>query len=466
MSITLAKRDVVWGYIAQFFSIASGLITLPLILKILSMEEIGLNYLMLTVGSLVSLFDFGFAPQFGRNITYVFSGVQELKRKGVGLVGTESSINYRLLATMIHTAKYVYKRLGVISLIVMLTLGSLYIYIVTDGFITVNNALLIWIVYSVSAYLNIYYSYYTALLMGKGLIMESKKAMVYSKIVYILLVFIFLAMDMGLLGVAVANLISPFVSRYLSYSYFFTEDIIENIGKYSISSKESKELFKVIWYNAKKLGFISVAASTLTYLSTFIIGLYLPLTDVASYGLMVQLVGFTGAISTSFFFFSFPKITALYVQNNFKKVVQLFSFSILIFFILYIIGSLVLFVVPTFLLLLKSNTTLPTVFVLFLCAFFGFIEKNQSLFSNMLLLENEVPFFKSSLITGVCIFVAIIISLELNLGILGVVCAQGIPVMMYVAWKWPITVSRKFNIRFFDDIILNASRAMFNKIMR
>jgi len=81
MSINLSKKDVVWGYFAQFFSLATGLITLPLILNMLSTEEIAMNYLMITIGSLVSLFDFGFAPQFGRNITYIFSGAQELKKK-------------------------------------------------------------------------------------------------------------------------------------------------------------------------------------------------------------------------------------------------------------------------------------------------------------------------------------------------------------------------------------------------
>ena len=75
--ISVTKKDIIWGYLAQFFLVASGLITLPLVLNILSAEEIGMNYLMLTIGSLVSLLDFGFAPQFGRNITYIFSGAQK-----------------------------------------------------------------------------------------------------------------------------------------------------------------------------------------------------------------------------------------------------------------------------------------------------------------------------------------------------------------------------------------------------
>ena len=90
--IVISRKDIIWGYVTLFFQMASGLITLPLILKMLSAEEIGMNYLMLTVGSLVSLFDFGFAPQFGRNITYVFAGAQALKKEGVD-IGGQSKIH-------------------------------------------------------------------------------------------------------------------------------------------------------------------------------------------------------------------------------------------------------------------------------------------------------------------------------------------------------------------------------------
>ena len=81
-SISVGKSDIIWSYIAKFLGTASGLLVLPFILNRLTAEEMGLNYLMLTIGSMVSLLDFGFSPQFGRNITYVFSGAKELAKEG------------------------------------------------------------------------------------------------------------------------------------------------------------------------------------------------------------------------------------------------------------------------------------------------------------------------------------------------------------------------------------------------
>ena len=38
--ISVTKKDIIWGYLAQFFLVASGLITLPLVLNILSAGKI------------------------------------------------------------------------------------------------------------------------------------------------------------------------------------------------------------------------------------------------------------------------------------------------------------------------------------------------------------------------------------------------------------------------------------------
>lgn len=116
MEISISKRDVYWNYIAQFFNLGSGFIILPVVLHMLSTDEVGMNYLMLSVSSLVALADFGFSSQFGRNITYVFSGAQELKKEGLSVL-PNGEINYHLLAVVIETAKYIYRKISVIVLI-------------------------------------------------------------------------------------------------------------------------------------------------------------------------------------------------------------------------------------------------------------------------------------------------------------------------------------------------------------
>lgn len=456
MEITINKKDVLWGYLAQFFSIASGVIVLPLILRTLSAEEIGMNYLMLTIGSLVALFDFGFSNQFGRNITYVFSGAQELKKEGIANACAETGINYRLLSTMIATAKYVYRRLALFIFIFMLTLGSLYIYKVTNGFTNVKNSFFIWSVYSTSVFFNIYYAYYSSLLVGKGMIMESKKAVVYSRIMYIILVYLFIFLKFGLLGVAAASLIAPFINRMISHSYFFTKELKNEIKKFDISKEEKLKLFQIIWHNAKKLGLVFIGSYAVTKSSLFLAGLFLSLKDVASYGLMLQLGGLIVTISSTLFTIYVPKFSSLRIMNDTEKLFKEFSYTMNIYYILFILGSFCLIIfVPYLLFLIKSKTELPAMNILMLYLFIIFLEGNHSNFATFIASENKVPFVKSSLIAGGAIVMGSFISLKFTaLGILGLVLAQGICQIAYSNWKWPYVVCKEFHKNYLSFIKL------------
>ncbi len=449
-TIHLSKKDVIWGYIAQFFSIASGIITLPLILHILSKEEIGMNYLMLTIGSLVALFDFGFAPQFGRNITYIFSGAQILKKEGIE-TNCNKEVNYRLLSTMINTARFVYRRLAFFVLFFMLSIGTMYIYKVTAGFSNIHNSFIIWIVYSISTFFNIYYTYYSSLLTGKGLIMESKKAMIYSKSAYIILTTVFLLLGWGLLGVSLANLISPFVNRYISYHYFFTKDLKQKISSYHITKKEEVELFKIIWYNAKKLGLVFIGSYAITKFGMFLSGLYLSLSDVASYGLLIQLVGLIGGIASTLFSIYEPRFSALRVTRQKKLLLKDFAFSMGIYYCIFFIGSLCLvFIAPSALALIKSNANLPSISLVILYSIIILLEGNHSNFSTIIVTGNSIPFMWVSLITGGLIALFSYLTLTFtHLGLLGLILAQGIVQLSYNNWKWPQVVCKELKINFF-----------------
>lgn len=466
MSIVLTKRDVFWGYFAQFFSMASGIIVLPLVLRMLTPEEIGMNYLMLTVGSMVSLFDFGFAPQFGRNISYIFSGAQVLKKEGVEINENHSQeINYKLLSTMIHTARYVYQILAIVALLVMLSFGTLYIFKVTNGFENVNNSLIIWIVYSLSTFFNIYYTYYTSLLTGKGLIKESKKAMVYSKIAYITFIIIFLLLGLGLLGVAIANLLSPFVGRVFSKKYFFTVELKDKINQFTITPEDKSELFKIIWYNSKKLGLVFIGSYAISKFGMFLAGLYLSLKEVSSYGLMIQLVGIIVTIAGTLFTIYNPKFAELKVKNNKKELLKTFSYSMGVYYSIFLLGSLMLiFLMPGLLVYIKSNALLPATGILILYLLVTLLERNHSIFSSIIVIGNTVPFVRIALISGGLIALLSYISLSFTtLGILGLVLAQGVVQLAYNNWKWPLVVCRDFEISVFQ-FVLGSFTELFKRI--
>jgi O-antigen/teichoic acid export membrane protein len=448
--IAISKKDIFWGYFSQFFSIASGLITLPFILKMLTKEEIGLNYLLITFGSLVSLFDLGFASQFGRNISYVFGGAQTLKEEGIEIIDNKLNVNYRLLATIIHTAKYVYRRIGIIVLIIMLTFGTWYLYKVTNAFTSVKNVLIIWIIYSFSVFFEIYYSYYTALLSGKGMIMESRKAIVYSRLVYVILSFVLLFLGVGLMGIVIANFIAPFFNRNFSYRFFFTDEMRRKIENFSISNEEKLQLISIVWYNSRKMALVFLGGYAVNKFSLFLAGLYLSLSDIAAYGLMIQLVGLITTISSTFFIISQSKFSSMRINGDKINIVKEFSFTMIVYYSLFILGScFLIFLCPLLLEIIGAKVQLPSVLVMCIFSIIMFLEGNHSNFASFIVTKNDIPFVQSALIAGAAIVLGDYVSLTYTkFGILGLVLVQGLVQIVYANWKWPYEVCKENGINF------------------
>lgn len=447
MGIDITRKDVTWSYVAKIFQIGSGLVTLPLILHLLTKEEVGMNYLMLTVSSIVSLMDFGFSPQFGRNFTYVNSGATRLTREGV-LEETSGKVDWHLLAVLIKTARYVYRRLSLLALLVMLTFGTGYIWYLTDGFTNVANSLYIWILYSFSTYFNIYFSYYSSLLTGSGMIRESSQAAILSKSAYLVLCTVFLLMGWGLFAVVAANFIAPFVQRFFSYKVYFTGELKERLGRSEVTAAEIRETFGIIWYNARKLGINFIGAYAVNKMGMFIIGFFLPLSAIGSYGLLIQLTTIVSGIANTMFVAYLPKVSNFRVTGDNAALKRTISFSMVTGQVIMLAGALaIIFLAPHLLDLIGSATVLPSRTICALYLVIMALELNHSEFASVISTGNRVPYVVPSLISGGVIVLFTFITLRFTpLGLLGVVLVQGIVQAAYNNWRWPLWVFRELHM--------------------
>lgn len=447
MGIDITRKDVTWSYVAKLFQIGSGLVTLPLILRLLTSEEVGMNYLMLTVSSIVGLMDFGFSPQFGRNFTYVNSGARTLCREGVSNESS-SDVDWHLMSVLISTARYVYRRLSVLALMVMLTFGTAYIWYLTEGFTNVANSLPIWILYSFSTYFNIYFSYYSSLLTGSGMIRESSQAAILSKSVYLVLCTIFLLSGWGLFAVVAANFIAPFAFRYFAYKKYFTPELKTKLDAGPVTRKEIRETFSVIWYNAKKLGINFVGAYAVNKMGMFIIGFFLPLATIGSYGLLTQLTTIVTGIANTLFVTYLPKVSNLRVSGDRAALKKTISYTMVTGQIILLAGALgIIFVAPPLLSLIKSSTPLPSLTICVLYILIMSLELNHSECASVISTDNRVPYVVPSLVSGGVIVAMTFVVLKFTtLGLLGVVLVQGVVQAAYNNWRWPLWVFRELDM--------------------
>jgi len=447
---SLNKGDIVWSYIARGFSFGAGVIVLPLILRLLSENEIALYYIFLSLTQLVLLFDFGFAPQFSRNFAFVFGGAQELVKAGVP-VNSSDNVNYSLLYRLFKSAQLFYGYMSIALSTVLFIGGSIYIYHFTEGFTLIDDSLFLWLCFSVSIVIDFFYKYYSPLLLGEGKIKTVSQIEVWSQILRIISLCVLLFIGLGLWSVVISNLLRVVSIRIMSYRAFFTESMKEHLkivkNKTTINAGE---ILKVLWFNAKKALLVSITAYTCSQWGLFLSGLFLSKSDVASYGLLVQVVGiiYTAALTVGQSYV--PIYSALRVSGNYEKIKENFFFSMGLYYCVYILGGLgLVFCGPFLLELIKSNAVLPIMVVTIIVVVYKFLEGQHVLCSSYLTTKNVIVDFESSVILGVVNFVVLWVVLKFtNWGLLGVVTAQLVTGLAYPNWKWPYEVCKEFKVTF------------------
>lgn len=456
----LNKKNILYGYLAQIIQPLSTIVVLPFLLKLLSSSEIGLYFLMISIAGMVALLDFGFSPQFARNITFVFSGAKALSKEGISEGDRHNGeVDFRLLAALISAAQFVYKRIAIVGFVLLSTLGTTYVYHVTKGFEEVENSLLIWMIFAFSNFMNLYFSYYLCLLRGRGLISTLNRIIIISRVIQSCVIIIFLMLDFGLLVIPLSNFIFPIVTRFFAKTSFFDTNIKNSLKEQKVTKDHIQEVYDTIWYNARKLGLVFLGSYAISRAGLFVSGFFMPLEDVASFGLLLQIFGLIIGVSTTYFNLFQPRLSYLRVVGSRKEVLNEFTRSLLIFYVLFFMGSFAVVVcAPTLLVVLKANVSLPETCIVIVYAIVMLLEHNHSCFAMLISSGNKVPFVKPSLLSGLSILIGITFWFtSVSSSMWGMIVVPGLVQLAYNNWKWPLEVFKEFEITGFEfyKILIN-----------
>jgi hypothetical protein len=183
--------------------------------------------------------------------------------------------------------------------------------------------------------------------------------------------------------------------------------------------------------------------------SAILIGsLFLTLSEIASYGITVQIINVIATVALIYHTTYLPKITQLRVLGDNQKIRLLYIKGKIIYAGLFLTGALLFYYVGSFLLhLLKSNTNLVSNTIMIFILIIAFIENNIIMASNIILTKNEVPFYKASLASGFLIVFFLFLSFKFtHFGILSMVIVPLIVDIAYQGWKWPLDVIKELGI--------------------
>ncbi len=445
--IKLSNRDYIWSYVGVFMSLCSNLLMTPILVYFFDGEILGLWYVFQSLIAVTTLFDFGFAVSFARNINFCWSGAAQLEREGVCESKGEEP-NFALMKRTIKVCKLVYLIISVAALLIMATAGTAYVLHITAD-IEGNRPIIAWIICVAAIFTNLYYGYYNSLLRGVGAIQQANKATVFARIVQIILMVLLLVTGCGLVGACIAYFSYGLLLRVLGKRYFYSyHEIGKKLAeiKEKPSRKEIKELFSVVWHNSSREGIINISQYLSGNACTIIASLVLSLEQTGIYSLGVQLASAVSQISMAIFTTNQPVLQSAYVAEDKEKIKRTMALSVTVFLIMNIVGMVMLIFIglPIFK-LIKPDQIPPKLLVLAICVY-QLMLKIRECYATYFSASNRIIYMRSFLLTSIVCVVLSAVLLQLHIGVWGLVMAQIASLCIYDIWKWPAKAHREMKM--------------------
>ena len=139
------NKNLLWNYIGYGSSLSINIFLLPIILQYLSGEELGLWYVFMSVGTFVTMVDFGFSPQIARFVTYAYAGADSLKKSGI-VSAVHTEMNAELLLKLLIASRRLYLFLSLFVFILLITVGSYYVTVISKT-LPYRQVLCSWIIF-------------------------------------------------------------------------------------------------------------------------------------------------------------------------------------------------------------------------------------------------------------------------------------------------------------------------------
>ena len=444
----IGRKDLIWNYLATFLRIASSVLLLPAILNKMPAEMVGVWTVFITISFLTSLLDFGFNASFTRNVSYVLSGVTDLRVRGYEQAPQGRPTDYGLLKGLIQAMRWYYKGMAVLVAFLSLTIGTWYLHSVLKTY--QGDTTEVYIAWGILIVLNsysLYTFYYDSLLQGVGYVMRSKQISIAGNASYLVLAFVLIMLGYGLIAIVSAQLVSVVLIRVLSYRTFFRKERVEQLR--TATARPSRDLIRILMPNAVKIGLTSLGGFLISRSSVLIGGLFLTLDELASWGITLQLIGVVATMAGIYTATYQARIVNLRVGNRPEEIRRIYIRGQYLLLLTFAAGAVaIVWLGPWALGLIRSETTLmPAVFTL-LAIFVSLLETNHATAGNILLTKNEVPFFKASLISGAVIVAGLLLGFHFTeWGIYTMVIVPLIVDVAYQSWKWPLEAHRDLGIK-------------------
>lgn len=449
MKPKIAKYDVLLNYIGTFVSMFSNFLILPFMLLYMRSDTMGLWYVYLSLGGIVTLFDFGFNPTIARNIAYCWSGARQIQKQGISNCVNEE-VDYRLFASIWKTCRWIYFLIASLAFALLIVFGSLYINNIAREIISLR-LYLSWMLYCVGIFLNLYYGYYATMLRGVAAISYLNIAIIVSRVFQLLMSAIMLYLGFDILAVAIGYFMYGILYRIMAKQFLLNyQGIGERVKCYfhEILTTEIISTFKIMWYNAWRDGIVSVSTYICNQALTLILSFYFSLEETGGYSLIVQIVTALVTVAATLYTAYQPNLQAFSLRGEKDKLKKIMSMVMVVYWGIVLGGMGVLVLAGKSVLgIFKPELNIST-FMICLVGIYQILLKRQAVFASYISNMNQVIYMKAFILSGsLSIGVAWFVAANICQNIYVLIGIQVISQAVYNNWHWSSYVKKSLDIK-------------------
>lgn len=450
----IGRKDLLWNYAATSMRIVSGLVVMPITLHLFSSEEIGLWGIFTSLVTITLLLDFGFSNSFSRNISYVYSGVKELRREGYSVVDT-MEIDYGLLKNLLLAIKRYYGIMALIFILIFFIGGPFYLSKVLVQYSGEPQPIWVaWFFFGGALAYELYTYCYNTILVGRGLVKKSMQIVVISQSVRIIVTVVLLFFDLGIISLVFGLLSGDIVNRSLAYRAFYDRKTKKLLAKESAT--QGWMLIKTLAPNSLKIGFTSLSTFIRNQATLLVAPIFLSLSQIANYSISKQLISVISTLGLAWYYTFYSKTAQYRVRDDKEGVKRLYIKGIVNLILIFIVGgTLLLLLGIPFFHFIRSQTALLSNSLLLMMLLFSFLECVQLMANGTLMAKNEVPFYRADIVSGICSFLLLLLMFfYTSLGVLSLILSTGLVMCAYMNWKVPISLIKEIGLRWKDCVFV------------
>jgi O-antigen/teichoic acid export membrane protein len=397
--LRLRGSALVWSSATTALRFGGVFLVLPVVLRTVPRDQLGLYYVFQTLGIFGVLLDIGIAPTISRSVSFLWAGAPTLEVSGHAEGVSSGGPNWPLMSSVYETFRRFYW-IAAFVLLFILSVGCLpYIWHITAELGKPQQGRAIWVFLSIGTAWNFSGTIWPAMLGGINRVREQQMTLLLSISVGYVVTIAGLLLGFELWALAASIIVQATVQRQFARRLFHRA-VAAHLS--AMAATFDWKLFRTLWPSAWKTGLIGAAVSLYLSAPVFLTSTFLGLDIAGQVGLSIQLAMTVCQVAAVAMIVKTPLLSILRVNKRIEELRRIFCTRLLAYILLYSAGSLAVFVFGDWLLhaIIHSRTQLPSPVILGLIFLLIGIEGLQALFRGLALSANATAFWPWLLIGG------------------------------------------------------------------